>query len=175
MLLAGRTRTIKITFEYLENDDENNYPDNDKEFEFKLDLDYEQLPNNYYPCTYEGELVNNTSYQNGQYEYFYLADVGGWKASLIDRNSTEPVTTKLCTTINGKPIVNMNGMFASSKAVSIDTSSFDTSKVTDMGAMFVGVKAEELDFSSFDTSNVTNMGSMFANAEVKKLDLSSFN
>ena len=64
LLLAGRTRTIKITFEYLENDDENNYPDTDKEFEFKLDLDYEQLPNNYYPCTYEGELVNNTSYQN---------------------------------------------------------------------------------------------------------------
>ena len=149
--------------------------DSTGEIEFKLDLDYEQLPDNYYPCTYEGELVNNASYQNGQYGYFYIAAESGWKASLIDRNSTEPVTTKLCTTINGKPIVNMNGMFASSKAVSIDTSSFDTSKVTDMGAMFVGVKAEELDFSSFDTSNVTNMGAMFATAEVKELDLSSFN
>ena len=126
-------------------------------------------------CTYEGDLVNNAAYTNGQYFYQYNSSTDGWSVSLINRNSTDPVTTPLCSTINGKPINNMNGMFASSKTTSIDTSSFDTSHVTDMSGMFNGVKMEEIDLSSFDTRNVTNMAGMFVGcSELKELDLSSF-
>ena len=46
---------------------------------------------------------------------------------------------------------------------SIDTTGWDTSKVTNMSYMFYGCNAlESLDVSKWDTSNVTNMSGMFA-------------
>ena len=65
-------------------------------------------------------------------------------------------------------------MFSSSKATSLDLSSFDTSNVTNMYAMFYYCKATELDLSSFDTSKVTDMSFMFAENPATELDLSSF-
>ncbi len=35
----------------------------------------------------------------------------GWGVQLTDKESTEPVTSELCTTINGKPIASMSYMF----------------------------------------------------------------
>ena len=58
----------------------------------------------------------------------------------IKSDVSEP-TSRICGTINDKPIVNMNNMFNQSKATSLDLSSFDTSKVTNMGSMFYGSKA----------------------------------
>ena len=123
----------------------------------------------------------------------------GWGVILTDRTSTEPVTSKVCTYINGKPITSMSAMFYNSKASSIDLSSFntsnvtnmsnmfknsmseslnlknfDTSKVTDMSIMFSGNKAKDLDLTNFDTSNVTDMSAMFYKSEATSLDLSSF-
>ena len=123
----------------------------------------------------------------------------GWGVILTDRTSTEPVTSKVCTYINGKPITSMSAMFYNSKASSIDLSSFntsnvtnmsnmfknsmseslnlknfDTSKVTDMSSMFSGNKAKDLDLTNFDTSNVTDMSAMFYKSEATSLDLSSF-
>ena len=123
----------------------------------------------------------------------------GWGVILTDRTSTEPVTSKVCTYINGKPITSMSAMFYNSKASSIDLSSFntsnvtnminmfknsmseslnlknfDTSKVTNMSSMFSGNKAKDLDLTNFDTSNVTNMSAMFYKSEATSLDLSSF-
>ena len=68
-------------------------------------------------------------------------------------------------------------MFAGMDNVSrIDTSRFDTSKMTDMSYMFSGCKElTSLDLSSFDTSQVTDMNQMFDNCPgLKSLDLSSF-
>ena len=56
-------------------------------------------------------------------------------------------------------------MFDSSKATSLDLSSFDTSNVTDMLQMFYYSKATILDLSSFDTSNVISMGNMFSGSK----------
>ena len=53
----------------------------------------------------------------------------------IKSDVSEP-TSRICGTINDKPIVSMNNMFNQSKATSIDLSSFDTSNVTDMSGMF---------------------------------------
>ena len=142
-------------------------------------------------CTYDGELVQGVEYTNGQYTYRYMQkgdyvdlpnhgfswvdiDQDGWGVMLTDKNSTEPVTTPLCTMINDKPIVAMSAMFTLSNTTSIDLSSFDTSNVTDMSQMFNSSKVTSLDLSGFDTSKVTTMRRMFRGVAVENLDLSSF-
>lgn len=124
-------------------------------------------------CTFDGELVKGIEYVNGQYTYRYMQEGNttnnwfnmeeeGWGVVLTDKESSKPVTTKLCTYINNKPIVSMRAMFSDSNAISLDLSSFNTSKVKDMRYMFFNSKAEELDLSSFDISNVEDMGLMFS-------------
>ena len=115
-------------------------------------------------CTTPDKLVYDLKFVDGQYTYRYNGSTG-WRVVLTDKTSTDPVTTELCGTINDKPIVSMNQMFFGSKAISIDLSSFDTSKVTNMESMFYESAATSIDLSSFDTSNVTNMGYMFSSAK----------
>lgn len=171
--------------------------------------------NDFGGCKYDGELVNGAEYVNGKYTYRYKQrgfayqndaewadiDSDGWGVMLTDRESTEPVSGKICSKINGKPIVSTSSMYAYSKASSIDLSDFDTSNVEDMNWMFSWSEAEEikglenintskvidmsgmfneskanvLDLSHFDTSNVTNMSSMFMNSLVETLNVSNFN
>ena len=137
-------------------------------------------------CTYNGELKQGAEYVSGQYTYRYMqgkTDSGwnnisndGWGVTLTDKSSTAPVTTKLCNSINGKPIVSMSYMFGKSNAVTIDTSSFDTSNVTDMSEMFFLADAKALDLSNFGTSNVTNMTAMFAYSKATTINgLNKFN
>jgi len=151
-------------------------------------------------CTTTNALVNGLKFVDGQYTYTYNSSSQGWSVVLTDKSSTNPVTTELCGTINDKPIVSMNQIFSGSKAISIDLSSFDTSKVTNMRSMFYNSKATSLDLSNFDTSKVTdmiymfcfskateikglenfntskvtNMSMMFSNSAATSLDLSSF-
>ena len=137
-------------------------------------------------CTYDGELVQGAEFVDGQYTYRYKQsgigvtswtnmDSDGWGVMLTDKNSTDPVTTELCSSINDKPIISMSSMFFYSKATTLDLSSFDTSNVTDMVGMFSGSEATTLDLSSFNTSKVTNMSSMFEDNKATTLDLSAFN
>ncbi len=115
-----------------------------------------------------------TIYIDGQYIYKYMSnyldyeiDKDGWSVYLIDPSSTDPVTTELCRTINGKPIIYMSNMFSRSKASSIDLSSFDTSSVFSMNYMFGSSQATILDLSTFDTSSVTDMKEMFSGSNVR--------
>ena len=139
------------------------------------------------PCTYNGELVQGAEYVNGQYTYRYMQENfdyyewlnisnDGWGVRLTNKESTDDVTTKLCTSINDKPIVSMNSMFFESKASNIDLSSFDTSNVVSMQTMFYYVKnIRNYDLSSFDTSNVSKMGAMFyGNDSLEKINLNTF-
>ena len=139
------------------------------------------------PCIFDGELVQGAEYTNGQYTYRYMQEGrtanewqnienDGWGVVLTDKNSEEDVTTKLCTSINDKPIVSMSSMFYNSKTKSIDLSSFDTSKVSNMQAMVYNCSnVDSLDLSSFDTSNVIYMNAMFgAIANLKSIDLHYF-
>ncbi len=164
-------------------------------------------------CTVDGTLIQGAEYINGQYTYRYMQEIDnindfdwkntstdGWGVVLTDRNSTNPVTSEICSYINNKPVVSTIAMFANSKATKIDVSSFDTSNVTDMATMFyntpaseivgldalntgkvtnmslmfTGASATTLDVSSFDTSKVTSMFGMFAGTKVTNLDVSSF-
>jgi len=138
------------------------------------DIKYSEECKVTYDCIFDGEMALSAKYVNGQYEYTYLSN-GGWRVSLLDKISADPVTTKLCSTVNGKPIVSMRNMFMNSNAVSIDLSSFDTSNVTDMQQMFLFAKAEVIDVSNFDTSNVTNMNTMFGGTVATVIDVSNFN
>ncbi|MDD6272405.1 MAG: BspA family leucine-rich repeat surface protein, partial [bacterium] len=140
-------------------------------------------------CTYDGELKQGAEYVWGQYTYRYMQEGGyslgytnvwnnisldGWGVQLTDKSSVKPVNSKLCSSINGKPIVSMSYMFWNSQATTLDLSSFDTSKVTDMNSMFYHSSATSLNLNNFDTSNVTSMANMFDGSKVTTLDLSSF-
>ena len=139
-------------------------------------------------CTFDGEMVQGAEYVNGQYTYRYMqegdySEFGlawtnisddGWGVQLTDKTSTDPVTSKLCTYINDKPIVSMSHMFYKSNATSLDLSSFDTSNVTNMSSMFADSKATILNVSNFVTSNVTDMGGMFAGSYATSIDVSNF-
>ena len=135
-------------------------------------------------CSFDGDLVQGATYVNGQYTYTYKErfiigynDYGyreSWSVTLTDKQSTDPVTSKLCTYINDEPVVSMIDMFKNSRAESIDLSSFNTSNVTNMDSMFYNSAATSLDLSSFDTSKVTNMHDMFYGSAVINLDLSNF-
>ncbi len=131
------------------------------------------------------EEIDVYEYVNGQYtyrygqEYFYYdwynTVMEGWGVALTDKASTAPVTSEVCTYINGKPIISMSYMFYESQAKSLDLSSFNTSNVIDMSWMFTYSAATSIDLSNFDTSNVVNMAIMFSESAATSLDLSSFN
>ena len=144
-------------------------------------------------CTYDGELTQGAEYTNGQYTYSYKKgwakngpftynygwvafsdEIDGWGVTLTDKTSTDPVTSKLCTYINDKPIVVMDNVFLNSQTESIDLSSFNTSNVISMASMFDGSIIKTIVLSSFNTSKVTNMRGMFASSKLTSLDLSNF-
>ena len=85
----------------------------------------------------------------------------GWGVVLTDKDSTDPVTSKVCTTINNKPVISMSFMFATSKASTIDFSSFDTKRVKNMAYMFGYTSTNVLNLNKFDISNVNDMTGMF--------------
>ena len=144
------------------------------------------VPNNYseidkiisantYFCTTTDTLTQGLKYVNGQYTYGYYDDALGWYVKLTDKSSTDTVISRLCTYVNNVPITDMNYMFDSSQASSIDLSSFNTSNVTNMEGMFLSTVVTDLDLSNFDTSKVTTMKAIFESSKLTKLDLSSFN
>ena len=192
-LKSGNTETYRIKIEYKKDIIPEYLPSSDKNITIGIDVDYVQADDNsiekpeYKECTYEGELVQGAEYINGQYTYRYMQEhdgtnwnnieTDGWGVILTDKESTDPVTTSLCKTINEKPIVSTSYMFYNSKTKSINTSSFNTSNVTNMTQMFAGTnRLERINVSNFDTSNVTTMNAMFKDAKsLKTIDLSNFN
>ena len=187
---VGVTQVYDVTITFLNRpyDQSENL---NKSFSGKIDLEeyIDPSPEPVY-CTYDGELVQGAEYVNGQYTYRYMQTAGyntsneliwnslrkeGWGVILTDKDSTEPVTSKLCTYINNKPIVSMSHMFSNSKATSIDLSSFNTKNVKDMGTMFYNSQATEIKgLETFNTKNVTTMAYMFNNSQATKLDLNNF-
>ncbi|MGN1028893.1 MAG: TasA family protein, partial [Bacilli bacterium] len=176
-----------ITITFKETNDPQNY-NQGKKFSGVLGVSEFKLLSPVY-CTFDGQLIKGAQYTNGQYSYIYqqryyspnyksygMVDLNadGWSVYLTDYDSTNSITDKVCTYINGKPVVSANGLYISSKATSIDLSSFNTSNITDMSSMFERSAATVLDLSSFDTSNVTDMNHMFSGSKVNKLDVSNF-
>ena len=132
-------------------------------------------------CTYSGDLSVGAEFTDAQYTYRYKQQyngsswtnmsLDGWGVKLTDLDSTSPVTTKICSNINNKPIVSASYMFYNSKAESIDLSNFDTSNVVNMRSMFSNSAATYLDLSNFDTSNVTNMRDMFVDSKALYINM----
>ena len=140
------------------------------------------IKKNYNPCIYEGELIQGAEYINGQYKYRYMMEGydytrwkniedDGWGVMLVNRTSTADIDTRMCTSINGKPIVSMAYLFNNARATSIDMSSFDTSNVKNMEYMFSSTNTQKIDLNNLDTSNVVNMEGMFSNYQGSELDL----
>ncbi len=187
---VGVTQVYNVTITFLNRpyDQSENL---NKSFNGKIDLEeyIDPSPEPIY-CTYDGELVQGAEYVNGQYTYRYMQTAGyntsneliwnslikeGWGVILTDKDSTEPVTSKLCTYINNKPVISASHMFSNSKATSIDLTSFNTKNIVDMGTMFYNSQATEIKgLETFNTKNVTTMAYMFNNSQATKLDLNNF-
>ena len=187
---VGVTQVYNVTITFLNRpyDQSENL---NKSFSGKIDLEeyIDPSPEPIY-CTYDGELVQGAEYVNGQYTYRYMQTAGyntsneliwnslrkeGWGVILTDKDSTEPVTSKLCTYINNKPVISASHMFSNSKATSIDLTSFNTKNIVDMGTMFYNSQATEIKgLETFNTKNVTTMAYMFNNSQTTKLDLNNF-
>ena len=177
--------TVTITFDDKKYDQSYN---KNKTFTGKIGIQEYIVPS-VTNCTFDGELTPGAEYVNGQYTYRYnqkgvfsstndlaWSDISdGWGVQLTDKSSTDPVTSKVCTYINDKPVISMSHMFSKSQATTLDLSSFDTSNVRDMSGMFRSSKAITLNLSSFNTAKVTDMSLMFAYSAASSLDLSSFN
>jgi len=76
-----------------------------------------------------------------------------------------------------KLLTSANHMFSKcSSLISIDLSSFNSTKVNDMGGMFLKCTSlQSIDLTSLETINVKNMSGMFLMcSSLKKIDLSSF-
>lgn len=192
LLKSGQTETYTIRIEFKKDIQNNELPQTDQSFDIVVNGDYKQRDDTakerppYHPCTYDGELIQGAEYVNGQYTYRYMQEGtynswnnmenDGWGVKLTNNNSTAPVNTTLCTTINNKPIVSMDYMFQSSKTTSIDFSSFNTSNVTSMQSMFFEMdNIDTIDLSTLDTSKVTNMQYLFAYNKANNIILTNFN
>ncbi len=134
------------------------------------------------PTPKESSSDNSQTYTDSLYTYTNTNK--GWTVKLTNLESTDPIDTAPSSSINGKAVTSMKGLFYNSKASSIDVSKFYTSDVTDMSSMFNNAAATEIKGLEYlDTSNVTDMGSMFSdtfknnsddNSQNAILDLSGF-
>lgn len=116
----------------------------------------ETLTSNTYFCKTTDSLTQGLKYVDGQYTYSYMQeidyiysivvaekallwnniDTNGWGISLTNRESTDNITSKLCTYINNKPVVSMSYLFSNSKVLTLNLSNFNTNKVINMMGMF---------------------------------------
>ena len=179
---VGVTQVYNVTITFVNR----NYSQKDnlnKSFSGKIALE-EYIDNTVY-CTFDGDVTTGAEYVNGDYTYKYnrsgtIISTGfiwsnegvtadGWGATLTDKDSTNPVTSDLCTYINGKPVIYMGSMFYGSKAKSIDLSSFNTKNVINMESMFRGSSVTTIDVSNFNTKNVTDMSGLFYESNATKI------
>ena len=200
ILRSNTSQKIIVRVEFKRDINVSDLPNELKNVSLDFSIDYVQADSNAIMvlpvkiCTYDGELVQGAEFVDGQYTYHYMQrgsatldesfnvvdypwvdiDTDGWGVILTDKDSTSEVNTKLCSSINGKPIVAMSEMFNNSKSTTIDLSSFDTSNVVTMEDMFAYSKFTALDVTNFDTKNVTDMSGMFFETSVTSLDVSNF-
>ena len=184
------THKYNITITFKETNAEQNY-NQGKNFTGTLGIN-EYVDNTPIYCTFDGEMVQGAEYVNGQYTYRYKQkgaysssdlswtniEEDGWGVQLTDKTSTEPVTSKLCTHINNKPVTSMSYMFAGSEASTIDLSSFNTSNVTNMKGMFYGSRGFLGPMNSINNYNEIGNGNIVQMASVSdetlNLDLNNF-
>ena len=126
-------------------------------------------------CTLEKRKCRlDECYVKEQYAYYPIE--GGLRAELYELGESRKATSKLCTHVNGVPVISMEGMFSESGVIEVDLSSFNTSNIVNMSNMFsLCTELTSLDVTGFDTSKVTNMSEMLADStKIKSLDLRYF-
>ena len=98
----------------------------------------------------------------------------GWGVRVL--NSSKSSYGTLETSINGKPVSNLDYLFAGTTSPTLDLSAVKTDNAVSMRGMFSHAAATTIDISGFNTKNVTNMGSMFSSVNIAgALDLTHLN
>ena len=166
--------------------EESDLPDSDVQQTITVTITFEQSDyTETKECTYNGELTQGAELVDGQFTYRYMQQNtitddwtnmsdDGWGFRLTDKDSSVPVTTQMCSSINGKPIVSGQYAFSDSDTSSIDLTKLYTNDITNMKGMFRNLHLNSFDGSLLNTSNVTSMFGLFAFTSFDILDLSNF-
>ncbi len=110
----------------------------------------------------------------------FTTGTNAWSSDITDMNSMflhcDNLTELDTSSFNTSKVTSMRKMFSYSAIKNLDLTSFDTSKVRDMSYMFDHAsKLEHLNVSSFNTSMVDGMTSMFNSCILlEELDVSNF-
>lgn len=123
-------------------------------------------------CKYDGELDENAKYEDGDFIYSYMSYFDSWGMSGSE-NQTTNVRTKMCTSINGKPVTVLSHLVAA-KVDTIDLASFNTTKIEGFFGTFSNARIDYLNLTSFDTSNAEEYTYMFSHSRIKVLNISNF-
>ena len=147
------------------------------------------------PCFAEGEMVTGFTYQDSAYTYKFNQNIvitfnnstwsydqnwtdneyDGWGVKLTDLESTEPVESMMCTSINKKKIKAMSATFMSSKTSSIDTSSFNMEEVVITDNMFRNMNnMPYLDMSYKGGPNIESSAFMFYYSYIDEIKMDHY-
>ena len=147
------------------------------------------------PCFADGEMVTGFTYQDSSYTYKYNQNIkitynqstwsydqnwidneyDGWGVKLTDLESTEPVESMMCTSINKKKIKAMSATFMSSKTSSIDTSSFNMEDVVITDNMFRDMNnMPYLDISYKGGHNIESSAFMFYYSHIDEIKMDHY-
>ena len=142
------------------------------------------------PCFFDGEIVNGMKYEDEAYTYYYnknYVSVGnnadtwkdneydGWGVRLTNTNSTENVTSMMCSSINKKRIKAMSGTFYGAALSNIDTFSFNMEDVIITDYMFGALtNLKNLDLSYKGGPNIESSQNMFANSSIEELTMNHY-
>ena len=161
--------------------------------EIKINSNIQIVNKGYMPCTFDGEMVPGAEFAYGDFIYRYKQEYNlgensgrlewininedGWGVIHKDIKSSDvtgEITPKMCSSINGKPIVSMSYTFYKMDKISkMDASYIDTSNVINMDYTFKyfgsetpgdanGIRSIELTgLEEWDTSKVRSMEGMF--------------
>ena len=172
---VGVTQEYEVTITFLDRP----YPQNEnKNKSFSGQIGLEECIDNTVYCTFDGELTAGVEYTNGQYIYKYknrgytnvndsklswsLISNDGWGVQLADKDSTDEITSEICTYINDKPVISFASLYSHSQATSVDLSKVNTENVIYMNSMFQSSNFDSITgLENFNTSNTIRMDNMF--------------
>ena len=95
-----------------------------------------------------------------------VVDAGTWDTSRVETmeglfNASQKATLLNSSHFNTSKVTNMSSMFKQAHNVEPETEAWDTSKVTDMSEMFKGASSADPNTSNWNTSKVENFEGMF--------------
>ena len=127
-------------------------------------------------CTGEEvEYLGTTIYKTEQYYYFHFGSEA-WEMRNNPDYKGNTIDEKMCTRVNGYPVIHIDSILYEKNIEKFDSSSFNTTQVSSTSWMFAFTDSPnlELNLTGFDTTNNYNMIGMFSKSKLKTINISTF-